>query len=226
MAQGIGLSSLSDLIKGMAFKVVGKIRAIGGWLASGPHIGLEDLEEEAASVANMLDAADQILEDTSQMVDEALASQCDEEGLADQIENRLIDAAAIITEETVRSVLEAVTGGALTFQATALTFDKNCLAQGEETCADTGEPDYIAGMGGMNFCVSCGSCENPSERGPECPMTVQFADVTAYCGPGLGLVIQNIRGTPRYNIPWLPQWTGGVDLSTGHICEPGTIVPF
>ena len=224
-AKGIGLASLSDVLLGMVYKTVAKIDVLGAKVIA----GLIPADEKATveAVASALTYAKQAFDDGKQLVDMAQQQECDQEGLGEQIQGRLADAAAVLAEETTRQVLSKWTGGILKFEGTTFAFDKHCLQNGEETCADPGDPDYSIGVGGMNFCVQCGSCTDPELQGDECPMVIPFADITVYCGPGVGggRVDQHYSLPKKYDIPKLPV---GDDTGTpwdGGVCEPGTIAP-
>ncbi|TNF27105.1 MAG: hypothetical protein EP329_20105 [Deltaproteobacteria bacterium] len=223
-AQGIGLASLSDALLGMVYKTVAKIETLGLKLIAG--IIPADEEATVESVATALSWAKQAFDDGKQLVDMAEQQQCDQEGLGDQIQDRLMDGAAVLAEETTRQVLSKWTGGILKFEGATFAFDKTCLANGEETCADPGAPDYSLGVGGMNFCVQCGSCTDPAQQGDECPMVIPFADITVYCGPGVGGRVEQHYTLPKkYDIPKLPVGTDDGTPWDGGVCEPGTIAP-
>jgi hypothetical protein len=106
----------------------------------------------------------------------------------------LKQAATMLAEAAVEQVLEKYTGGLIGYTANELTFDKDCLASGETTCVDPGDPDFSFGGGTFSFCVSCGSCSDPAQAGPGCPVSVPYVDVTLICTSNGGSASQSIGG--------------------------------
>ena len=215
-ARGIGLPNLSSLLDSFVDLGEDKAADLIDQLTQG------DIPEgERGLVGSTIDSVRsgvQYLEAGKALVDAAIAGDCDEPGLAGRITATLAAAEDLLRDAIVEEILSRYTGGIIGYEATETTFDKDCIAQGETACAETGDAAHSFGAGTFSFCVRCGSCGAPEEAGPECPVSVPYVDVTVYCGGGT--VSQTVSGRGGGGDPWWWGWGGGDGGTAPAPCAP------
>ncbi|MCK6546986.1 carboxypeptidase regulatory-like domain-containing protein [Myxococcota bacterium] len=191
-ARGIGLPSLSGLLDALSDDCQDKATDLVNDLVNGVVAEADrDLVNDTIDSVNQ---AKDLFDQAKSLIDAAIASQCDQPGVASAITAALEQAATLLAEAAVEQVLERYTGGIIGYASNELSFETDCLSAGQTTCVDPGDPDFSFGGGTFSFCVQCGSCSDPAQRGPSCPVSVPFVDVTIVCGLTGGSATQVVGG--------------------------------